>query len=394
MWVLWLAACGDRSAILVPIPSEPSGPEISISETIISDSLAQTVEKFVVGEVVFFRADTPGEATTLAVGDLNQDGHLDLVMAREPELSVLLGNGEGGLQPFSRAYAGQQPDDLAIADINGDGAVDILVANHDTQYLTILLGVGRGTFQPAANSPLYIDVHPHPHAVEAVDLDGDGVRDLVIDHREGEGLLILRGLGGGRFANPGMLVEVGGDPYRGLAVGDINGDGKPDLVTPNPGEIGVLVNRSGDEIAFARASDVPAEAPFAVGLGDFNGDGALDILTASGEGSTQIELIFGDGSGGFGGGENHSFQLARGGKNLVLGDFNGDGIHDAAVASYRSSEVLVLLGGRSEIQTGYLPGGEHPWGMAAGDFNGDGKDDLVIVDDASAQAKIFLTGTQ
>ncbi len=393
VWALYLCACGNRPDILTPTPYAPSEPAITLLGTGKPGELSEPAEMFVVGDIVFTPGYIPGETTALAAADLNRDGHLDLVTAKEPELSILLGNGEGSLRMFRRVNAGQQPDDLAIADINGDGLVDILVANHDTQHLTIVLGDGQGTFQPAANSPLQIDVRPHPHAVRVADLDGDGILDLVIDNREAEGLLILRGLDGGRFETPGMFIGVGGDPYRGMAIGDINGDGKPDLVTPNPGEIGVLINRTGDDMAFTQAPPVLAETPFAIGLGDFNGDGALDILAASDEGSSRVELFFGDGSGGFEGGENASFQVARGGKNLVVGDFNGDGLQDAAIASYRSSDVLVLLGGRSELQTGILPGGEHPWGLAAGDFDGDGKDDLVITDDASFQAKIFLTGS-
>lgn len=83
MWVLCLAPCGDRSAILFTTPSEPPGPVVSIS-----NEPAQTVEKYVVGDVVYIPADTPGEATAVAVADLNQDGHLDLVLARDPELSL------------------------------------------------------------------------------------------------------------------------------------------------------------------------------------------------------------------------------------------------------------------------------------------------------------------
>jgi hypothetical protein len=349
---------------------------------------ADTVE---VGDARFTSHSITVEAPAMAAGDFDGDGHQDLVTAGEPQLTVFRGDGTGELVPSGRVAAGQQPDDFAIADLDSDGDLDIAVANHETHYLTTLLGDGRGGFEPAANSPLRIGVRPHPHAVRAVDLDADGHIDLIVDHREGEGLLILRGLGGGRFASPGTLVEAGGDPYRGMAVGDIDGDGRPDMVTPNPRDVGVLLNRTDEQIAFVQARPVAATAPFAVEVGDFDGDGLLDLMVASGEGSEHVELFLGDGRGGFEESESSPFSIAPGGKMIAVGDFNGDGIADAAVASYQSSKVLVLLGGRDSIHTGHLPAGEHPWGLVATDLNEDGKDDLIVADDANPRAVVYLS---
>ncbi|CAN5373947.1 hypothetical protein BH23GEM4_BH23GEM4_09160 [soil metagenome] len=327
----------------------------------------------------------------MAVGDFDNDGHQDLVAAGEPQLTIFRGDGRGGLVPAGRVAGGQQPDAFAIADLDDDGDLDIAVANHETHHLTILLGVGRGGFEPASNSPLSIGVRPHPHVVRAVDIDADGHIDLIVDHREGEGLLILRGLGGGGFESPGTLVEAGGDPYRGMAVGDIDGDGRLDMVTPNQRDVGVLLNRSDEQIAFVQARPVAATAPFAVELGDFDGDGLLDLMVASGEGSEHVELFLGDGRGGFEETASSPYRIAAGGKKIAVGDFNGDGVADAAVASYQSSKVLVLLGGRDSIRNGYLPGGEHPWGLVATDLNEDGRDDLVVADDANPRAVVYLS---
>lgn len=353
-----------------------------------ASAVADAVE---VGDAKFLSHSITVESAAVAAGDFNGDGHSDLVGAGDSQLTIFLGDGEGALVSSSRVPGGEHPVDFAVADLDADGNVDIAVANHETDYITLLLGDGNGSFRPAPDSPLRIDVRPHPHAVRAADVDADGHLDLFVDHREAEGVLILRGLGDGQFEASGTVVEVGGDPYRGMALGDVNGDGRLDLVTPNPGEVGVLLNVSGGQVAFTQASPVAAAAPFAVELGDFNGDDRLDLIAASDEGSPLIEVFVGDGRGGFVEAGDSPFRLAPGGKKIAVGDFNGDGIEDAAVSSYQSSDVMVLLGGRDAIRTGTLSGTEHPWGLVATDLNGDGKDDLVVVGDVASRARLYLS---
>ena len=120
------------------------------------------------------------ESAAVAAADFNGDGHLDLVSAGEPQLTLFLGDGAGGLSRYSRAPGGKHPVDFALADLDEDRDIDIVVANHDTDYVTILLGDGHGTFQPAPDSPLRVDVNPHPHAVQLADFDGDGHLGLFI----------------------------------------------------------------------------------------------------------------------------------------------------------------------------------------------------------------------
>jgi hypothetical protein len=377
-----------------PVESRPAATEISTAVLIdpfFTNEPGDSQDTVEIDGTTFVRRVIRVESAAVAAADFDKDGNQDLVSAGEPQLTIFRGDGEGNLISFSQVQGGENPVDFALADLDEDDNVDIVIANHDTDYLTILLGNGHGEFQPAPNSPLRTIVRPHPHAVQAADLDGDGHMDLIIDHREAEGLLILRGLGQGRFELPGSIVEVGGDPYRGMAVGDINGDGKLDLVTPNPTEVGVLLNTSSEQISFTQMSPVEADAPFAVELGDFNGDNKPDLMVASDEGSELVELFFGNGHGEFEKADESPFHFAPGGKKIAVGDFNGDGIEDAVVSSYQSVEVLVLMGDPGSIRSGYFQGDKNPWGLAVADFNEDGRDDLVIADDTSGRAMVYLS---
>lgn len=359
-----------------------------------------------IGDTRFETRTIEVEGSTVAIEDVNGDGQMDIVSAGR-RLSVLLGDGDGGLRPGGRAEAGENPADLAFADLDADGAVDIVIANHDVHHVTILFGDGRGGFAPATRSPLAVDVDPHPHAVGAADLDGDGRADLLVDHsprgapapglrRDAGGVLVRRGLGGGRFESPGEVFESGGAPYRGFAVGDVNGDGKPDVLTPHDREVGVLLNTSeAGRVSFERGAPIRATAPFAVRLGDLNADGWTDLVAAAGQESARVEVFLNDGRGGFGPAGESPMRLARGGKNIELGDFNGDGVTDAAVSAYRSAEVMIVLGGAQSLETARVPAGHaHPWGLAAGDLNGDGADDLVIVGDGEQRGRLCLSVEQ
>jgi len=344
------------------------------------------------------------EAPTYAVGvgpnfvagsDLNRDGVSDLVMTNLKGVSVLLGSGDGTFQAAQEYAAGTAPISVAVADVNGDGIPDLIVANHGNPFrndrggISVLLGNGDGTFQAARN----FAAGTEPQSMAVGDLNGDGMLDLVLIDRGclafdscSPTISVLLGNGDGTFqAAVNYEYTAGKSPWYG-ALGDFNGDGKLDLVVANNGSDNVSVLLGNGDGSFQGPQNFHSGInTSSVAIGDFNGDGDLDLAVATaGSGFVPaVAVLLGNGDG--------TFQAARSFADssdslVVVGDFNGDGKLDLALPN--SSGVSILVGnGDGTFQPELLFGsGEGGGGAAAvGDFNGDGKPDLAVAGCFSAR---------
>ena len=178
-----------------------------------------------------------------ALSDLNHDRHLDLVTpnVNGGSLSVLLGDGKGHFTPAANSpiTVASRPFYVAVADFDGDGHPDLAATHDDINLLTILLGDGRGGFSPARGSPL--DLGRRAYQIVAADMDGDKKTDLVVSMATGDFVAVLRGDGAGGFRHAAGSPFPTGRGASSLVVGDLNGDGKNDVVTTNSEGDGLIL---------------------------------------------------------------------------------------------------------------------------------------------------------
>jgi Bacterial Ig-like domain (group 3)/FG-GAP-like repeat/FG-GAP repeat len=287
---------------------------------------------------------------SIVVADVNGDGKPDLVVANECDnsgscsggglIAVLLGNGDGTFQTARNYYSGGvYTFSIAAADVNGDGKPDLVVANRGDSTgnlngtVSVLLGNGDGTFQTAVN---YVSGGALANSVAVADVNGDGYLDVVVANIcqtygggggcSGNGPIgVLIGNGDGTFQTA-VTYDSGPISPQSVAIADVNGDGKPDIVV------------AGDSVA---------------------------VLLGNGDGTFQTAVNYGSG--------------ASGPQSLVIADVNGDGQPDLVVAN--SSLTSVLLGngdGTFQTAVNYGSGGDEPDSVAVADVNGDGLPDFVV----------------
>jgi len=343
------------------------------------------------GDLLFDMQQIQVGHTTASVLILDQDddGWLDLLVIGGGHLTEFRGNGSGGFNLHGKIPAGEQPVDLAVGDLNQDGRPDLVIANHDTDYLTLFFGRAGG-FGSGSSERLSIEVSPHPHAVEVADLDGDGHSDIVVDDRDRERLMVYRGLGNGTFI-PGVPIVVGGDPYRGMVLVDLDGDGRLDVVTPNPRHIAIQKGTGRGRFSPGPSLESGFVPPFNAAVADFNGDEIPDIAAGSGEGRGRCMVWFGKKDHSFVQDPNAPYVIADGPTRLNTADVDGDGLDDILVTSYIGNELAIGTGDREGFHFQRIRLEGNPWDIAAGDLNRDGHQDLVVAHDG-ADYVTLLTG--
>lgn len=326
------------------------------------------------GSFVEHGVGTQEEGLDVTLGDLDGDGDPDLLFADEDsdEVRIALGGSGASFGAVSGTNAGDEPVALHLGDVNGDGQLDVAVARRVGAAL--LLGDGAGALGP----PRPVDTGGHGVDVALLDMDVDGMLDLVIASSPfgplGDGwLATARGQGNGLFDDP-LTLDLGYEPVH-LALMDADGDGLQDLVASSAIDwVGVLrVDGLGGFDPMQAFSNPWAGPP--VEASDRDGDGAPDLVIPGEEAFLELRN---DGAGAFFGPRAH----ALGGTEpevSVAGDLDGDGDLDVAVPMRFSGAISVLLGdGAGGLGPPTLwPSLSGPLALALGDLDQDGDLDVL-----------------
>jgi hypothetical protein len=318
-----------------------------------------------------------GPAQTV-IGDFNHDGRMDLATTdfQSNSVSALLGLGDGTFQD-NVIGVGNRPQAVVVGDFNGDGVPDAVTANYGSGDLSLLRGTGTLTFQPEARIPL--PAGQQPVALATGDFNHDGRADLAVATQGAPGVSILLGVGDGTFRAGGEYPA--GQLPSAVVVGDFNRDGFDDLAVADfqAGAVWVWVGTKNGGFIPLGTFPTGGAGPRALVLADFTGDGVADLAVAD-QNSNEVTVLPGRANGSFGTPLHAPLGAAKQPVALVAGDFNGDGHPDLATANGGSGDVTVLL---SDGRGGFLSPttaavGPNPTAITAADMDGDGRLDLMV----------------
>jgi len=352
---------------------------------------------------------TEGEPLSVSISDLDGDGKADLAVVNAGSNTVsVFRNTSPSAGTISYAIkadytTGSSPRSVSIGDLDGDGKADLVVANSTSRSVSVFRNTSPSAGTISCADKVDFTTGSDPYSVSIGDLDGDGKADLAVVNLNSNTVSVFRNTS----PSPGTIsfdfkvdFPTGTRPIS-VSIGDLDGDGKADLAVTNLNSNTVSVFRntspSAGTISYATKVDFPTgSGPFSVSIGDLDGDGKADLAVAN-QGSNTVSVFrnTSPSPGTISYATKVDYPTGSFPLSVSIGDLDGDGKADLAVVNISSNTVSVFRNTSPSPGTiNYAtkvdyPTGNDPQPVSIGDLDGDGKADLAVANIASNTVSVF-----